>query len=226
MTVQEIVTRVRAAIDELMENGSQFLGQSTDEANLTRVIVDKIGYALQHIIETAPLDRLGEEMIETLSSGEMAASFSIDSDLVGHLILPSSMLRLVEARLSSWSLFPIPEPDTSQAWLMQQDQYARGSWDRPVNIITNTNGHRELLMYCAKQSNDKLQFAYIGRPNLTNVDADHMSTNVSVPAQLQAALVYQVAGLTMVAFREDVAEALFNLAQRYLDYGPNNGNGA
>lgn len=225
MTVQEIVTRVRAAIDELMENGSQFLGQSTDEANLTRVIVDKIGYALQHIIETAPIEKLGEEMIETLSTAEMRDSFSIDSELVGHLILPPSMLRLVEARLSTWSLFPVPEPDTSQVWLMQQDQYARGSWDRPVNILTYTNGNRELRMYCAKTSSDTLQFAYIGRPNLTNVDEDHMSTNVSVPAQLQAALVYQVAGLTMVAFREDVAASLFDVAQRYLDYGPNNGNG-
>ena len=64
MTVQEIVTRVRAAIDELMQNDSQFLRQSTDEANLTSVIVDKIGYALQHLLEIAPLDKLDSDVYE------------------------------------------------------------------------------------------------------------------------------------------------------------------
>ena len=64
MTIQEIVTRVRAAIDELMENDSEFLRQSTDEMNLTRVIIDKIGYALQHILENAPLDKLGDDVFE------------------------------------------------------------------------------------------------------------------------------------------------------------------
>lgn len=223
MTVQEIVTRVRAAIDELMENGSQFLGQSTDEANLTRVIVDKIGYALQHIFETAPIGRLGSDIIKTLSAGEISSDFSIDNDLVGHLTLPSRMLRIVEARLSSWSLNPVPESDTSQAWLMQQDQYARGSWDRPVNILTYTDGERELLMYCARTSSDTLQFAYISTPDLTNVDTDHMSADVNVPASLQAALVYQVAGLTMVAFREDVAASLFEIAQRYMETDKDSG---
>lgn len=211
MQVQEIVTRVRAAIDELMENDSQFLRQSTDEMNLTRVIVDKIRYGLQYVIEHAPLDRLDDSLIEELSSSELQSNFSIDSNLVGRLKLPTGLLRIVTARLSSWSLFPIPEPDTSQVYLMQADTYARGSWDRPVNIITAGT----LEMYCAKTNQDRLIFKFIRRPS-TDYSADNMSANVNVPSVLEAALVYQVAGLSMVAFREDVAATLFAIAARYM----------
>ena len=212
MTVQEIVTRVRAAIDELMENDSQFLRQSTDEMNLTRVIVDKINYALQYIYENAPLDKLDNSVMEELSQAELQSSFSIDSNLVGRLKLPARLLRVVTARLSSWSLFPIPEPDTSQVYLMQADTYARGSWDRPVNIITAGT----LEMYCAKTNQDTLIFKFVRRPS-TDYSADRMSATVNVPASLEAALIYQIAGLSMVAFREDVAASLFAIADKYLD---------
>lgn len=217
MTVQEIVTRVRAAIDELMENDSQFLGQSTDEANLTRVIVDKIGYALQHIIEVAPLDKLDDNVFEVYSAAEILVNFTIDNDLVGHLKLPTDLLRIIEARLSSWSHFPIPESDTSQVYLMQQDKYARGSWDRPVNILTYEGKQKMLEMYCAKTSEDTLNFVFIRKPDMSNIDTDHMSAEVDVPAGLEASLIYQIAGLSMVAFREDVAASLFAIAARYLD---------
>ena len=228
MTVQEIVTRVRAAIDELMPNDSQFLSQSNDELNLRDVIIDKIGYALQHIIETAPLEKLGDTMLQSLGTSELSSSFSIDSDsLVGTLSLPADLLRIVEARLSSWSHFPLPEPDTSQVALMQHDRYAHGSWDRPVNILTyaySTTNKRVLKMYCARTTGDTLLFLYIKKPTLTNVDSSHLSTEVSVPAKLEAAFIYQVAALSMVAFREDVAASLFQIADRYMN-GNNDNEG-
>lgn len=217
MTVQEIVTRVRAAIDELMQNDSQFLGQSTDEANLTSVIVDKIGYALQHLLEIAPLDKLDSDVYEELTPQELQTNFSIDSELVGRVKLPKDLLRIIEARLSSWSHFPIPESDTSQVYLMQQDKYARGSWDRPVNILTYIGADKTLEMYCAKAANDTLNFVFIRKPDMSNIDTDHMSAEVDVPAGLEASLIYQIAGLSMVAFREDVAASLFAIAARYLD---------
>lgn len=212
MTVQDIVTRVRAAIDELMENDSQFIRESTDEKNLTRVIVDKIGYALQHILEVAPDDKLDSSVYEEFTSGEMASNFSIDADLVGHVTLPTGLLRIVTAMLSSWSHFPIPEPDTSQVYLMQQDTYARGSWDRPVNILTAG----KLEMYCAKEVTDTLKFVFIRKPT-TTFSPDDMTTVVNCPAALEASLIYQIAGLSMVAFREDIAASLFAIAARYLD---------
>lgn len=217
MTVGEIVTRVRAAIDELMENDSQFLRQSTDETNLTRVIVDKIGYALQHIMENAPLDKLDDDVFEELTAAELASRFSIDAELVGRVKLPTDLLRIIEARLSSWSHFPIPDSDTSQVYLMQQDTYARGSWDRPVNILTYNGKQRMLEMYCARTQQDTLNFVFIRKPAASGYSADDLQAEVKVPSQLQASLIYQIAGLSMVAFREDVAASLFAIAARYLD---------
>lgn len=219
MTVSEIVKRVRAVIDELMQNDSDFLRQSEDEKNLTSVIIDKIGYALQYVLENAPIDRIDDNMLETLTGTALTNSFSINgTSLVATLILPTDLLRIVEARLSSWSRFPVPEPDTSQVYLMQQDQYAKGSWDRPVNILTyNASGKKILEMYCAKENIDTLRFVFIRKPSLTNVDADHPDTNVSVPSQLEASLIYQIAGLAMTAFKDDVAATLLAISQRYLD---------
>ena len=217
LTVQEIVTKVRAAIDELMENDSEFLRQSTDEKNLTRVIIDKIGYALQHIMENAPMDKLDSDVFEELTPTELQQRFSITNDLVGVLKLPTDCLRIIEARLSSWSQFPVPESDRSQVYLMQQDTYARGSWDRPVNILTWRGADKTLEMYCAKTQQDTLNFVFIRKPDVDSYDAEHPNTQVKVPASLEASLIYQVAALSMVAFREDIAATCFAIAARYMD---------
>lgn len=221
MLVSEIVTRVRAAIDELMENDSQFLRETSDELNLTRTIVDKIGYALQWVIENAPADRLDSDMFEELTTAELQEAFSIDTTdqdcLVARLILPDGLLRIVDARLSSWSLFPVPALNTSQIYLMQQDKYARGSWDRPVNILNPGT----LEMYCAKTAEDTLIFKFVRKPDVSAVAGYDPTdptddTEVSVPTRLVAALIYQIAGLAMVAFREQVASSLFAIAQKHL----------
>ena len=91
-----------------MQNDSEFLRQSTDETNLTNVIVDKIGYALQYIMENAPIEKLDHSVYETFSQAEMSQNFEITQDLVGKVKLPDDILRIIEARLSSWSHFPIP----------------------------------------------------------------------------------------------------------------------
>ena len=224
IAVSGIVSRVRSAIDELMQNDSRFLTDSEDEKNLTDVIVGKIGYALQYVIENAPLEKLDSSAFETLAAGVIATDFTIDTTtLVGRLKLPTDLLHIIDARLSSWSQFPVPLPDTSQEALMQQDQYARGSWDRPVNILTYDGSDRYLEMYCARYATtgdghtaDTLKFTFIRKPALQHYEASSPSTTVSVPDLLEAALIYQIAGMAMTAFREDVAESLFAISEKYL----------
>ena len=218
MKVSEIVRQVRSAIDELMKNDSEFLRVSNDELNLEQVIVDKIGYGLQYVVENASLDRLDGDSFETLTTEELAG-FAIDAtSLVGRLKLPKDLLRIIEARLSSWPYFPIPESDRTQVALMQHDEYARGSWDRPVNILTYSDGDRYLEMYCAKEASDTLNFVFIRKPDVEDYSVSGgTDPEVSVPTQLESALIYQVAGLSMVAFRDDVASSLFAIAQRFLE---------
>ncbi len=223
IAVSEIVRRVRSAIDELMQNDSSFLSQSEDEVNLTNVIIDKIGYAMQFVIENAPLEKLDSSVFETMTAQEIAARFSYENigtqqDPVykGHLKLLTDILHIIDARLSSWTHFPKPLPDSSQEALMQQDQYARGSWDRPVNILTYDGADPYLDMYCARTNADTLKFTFIRKPAVTHYTS---SGNVDVPSLLETSLIYQIAGMAMTAFREEVAASLFAIAQKYMETG-------
>lgn len=217
MTVQEIVRRSRSCIDELMVNDSSFLLSSEDEQNLTQVIIDKIGYALQRVMELAPQEKLDDGFVEELSQEEMAERFAITTDLVGMLKLPNDLLRIVEARLSSWSYYPLPESASEQTYLMQADEWARGSWDRPVNILTWDGKDRILEMYCAKTASDTLLFSFVKKPDVSGISASDLSVDVAIPTQLEASLIYQVSGLAMLAFREDVAASLLAVSEKYLD---------
>lgn len=227
MLVSEIVSRVRSAIDELMANDSGFLTESADEKNLTQVIIDKIGYALQYIVENAPLEKLDSSAFEELTPAELQG-FSLvnigtqaNPDYKGRLKLPTDLIRIIDARLSSWTHFPRPLPDTSEEAIMQQDEYARGSWDRPANILTYDGAGRYLDMYCAKAGSgadaDTLKFTFIRKPTVTHYTASDLSSNVTVPSLLEAAMIYQIAGMAMTAFREDIAASLFAIAQRHLE---------
>lgn len=223
MTVQEIVTRVRSAIDELSLSSADFVDETGDEENLVQLIKDKIWYALVYLLEHAPLDKFDPESFQTLSTETISSSFSINgTTLVGRLALPNNLLRIIDARLSSWSYFPVPVSDSSPVYLMQQDDYARGSYDRPVNILTYEGSTRYLEMYCAKTLADTLKFTYIAKPAF---NTDSLSNNVAVPERLETALVYHVAGLTLLAFREDAARDMFTVARSYLDISVENDNG-
>ena len=210
MKVKEIVTRVRSAIDELTANDSEFLQASSDEENLKAIIIDKIPYALTYIIENAPEEKIDSSMVTQLSAGSTAA-------VAGGMVsvqLPSEFLRLMSARLSSWSLSPIPVAEHSQQYLMQQDEYARGSWDRPVSAIRYKGSDRYLELYSAKDASDTVEVSYIAKPTIG--DTSDGETEIGVPVRLEAAFIYQIAALTMVAFREQVAQQLFTVAQQYL----------
>lgn len=213
MQVQEIVRQVRSAIDELTVNDSEFLNASSDEQNLKDIIIDKIPYALTFILENAPEDKLDNDCLDVLTQAEISGVAIAERQPV-KVNLPSNVIRVVSARLSSWSQSPVPVTENSQEYLMQQDEYARGSWDRPVNAIAYHGANRYLEMYSAKTNNDNIEISVIRKPAIGNTSV--ATTNISVPSRLESAFIYQTAGLTMVAFREKIAESLFAIARQYL----------
>ena len=213
MTVKEIVTRVRSAIDELMANDSDFLAESSDEQNLTDVIIDKIPYALTFVIENSPEDKLDGEILDSLTQAELSGVSVVAGEPV-KVKLPTDVIRVVSARLSSWSQSPVPVSESSQEYLMQQDNYARGSWDRPVSAIAYHNKDRYIELYCAKADSDLVELSIVRKP--TTADISDPTTDIGVPVRLESSFIYQIAGLSMVAFREQVAKELFEIARSYL----------
>lgn len=215
MQVGEIVKRVRSAIDELMVNDSGFLTTSVDEKNLSNVIKDKIPYALTYIIENAPLEKIDGSMLDGLTSAELAGTTAAAGQPV-KVKLPTDVIRVVSARLSSWQQSPLPVMESSQEYLMQQDEYARGSWDRPVVAIAYHGTGRYLELYSAKATGDTVEASIVRKPTIG--DTSDETTDVGVPVRLEAAFIYQIAGLSMVAFREQVAQQLFSIAQSHLEF--------
>lgn len=216
MQVKEIVDRVRSAIDEQMANDSGFIDQSSDEKNLTDVIIDKIPYALTYVIENAPEDKLSSDSISSPTQAEIAG-VTVAAGMCVKMKIPSDVLRIITARLSSWSLSPLPVTEFSQEYLMQQNDYARGSWDRPVNALVYHGKDRYLEMYSAKTDSDGIEVGFIRKPADLPSGLDGSSTyDVNVPNRLEAAFIYHLAGLAMVAFREQVATSLFSIAREYL----------
>ena len=203
---------MRSAIDELTANDSGFLVASSDEQNLSDVIIDKIPYALTFILENAPVDKLGDS-IGGLTGAEISG-VTIAAGQPVKVKLPSDVIRVVSARLSSWSHSPVPVSESSQEYLMQQDEYARGSWDRPVNAIAYHGAYRYLELYSAKENNDTIEASVIRKPTIG--DTSVATTDVSVPSRLEGAFIYQIAGLSMVAFREQIAASLFTIARQQL----------
>lgn len=218
ISVDTIVSRVRAVIDEMMANDSGFLTQSTDETNLTNVIKDKIPYALQWLIERAPVDKLDQGSI-TGTGAYVSGTFSIDSSsLMGQCQLPDEVLRVVSARLSSWKYAPTPVTEHSVEYLMQSDAYAKGSWDRPVVALVHrtgsSGGERWLEFYSAKQTTDTLHLLVFKKPN---IDISSGSSTVDVPSVLEGAFIYEIAGLTLTTMKDERAGAMFTIAKEYLE---------
>jgi len=221
MQVSAIVTKVRAAIDELMANGTQFLGASDDAQNLVDVIKDKIPYALEWVLVNAPvelLDVAGVTGADTFVSG----TFSVDSDtLVATAKLSDDVLRVVSARLSSWKYSPVPVTEHSVEYLMQSDETARGCWDRPVTAIVHrivTSGDtavsgRWLELYCAKTTSDTLSVLAYKKPDLSSMTD---STDIAISSALEGAFIYHIAGLTLLAFRDAAAKDMLEVARSYL----------
>ena len=222
MVVSAIVERVRAAIDELMANGTSFLGASEDAQNLVGVIKDKIPYALEWVLVNAPvelLDVAGVTGADTYVSG----TFEIDANTqVATAKLSDDVLRVVSARLSSWTYSPVPVTEHSVEYLMQSDETARGSWDRPVTAIVHkiTAGSDNSLvsgkwleLYCAKATTDTLSVLAYKKPDLSGmVD----STDIDISAALEGAFIYHIAGLTLLAFRDAAAKDMLEVARQYL----------
>lgn len=224
MLVSEIVQRVRAAIDELMVNESDFFEESDDELNLTESIKSQIGYALNWLIENAPQERLEGSMVTSWTSSQAVSTgrFTIDDDLMATVTLPDDILRLVSVRLSSWKYAPIPIAEQSPEFLMQLSRYARGSWDRPVTVLTHSGGQRVLEMYSARNANDTLEIAFVKRPDVS-IGINSGNEDVSVPVSLEGALVYEIAGLVMLGYREQVAQSLLAVAKELLVAVPQQG---
>ena len=210
MNVSEIIYKVKAAIDELSTLDYPKLAESVNLENIDLIIVDKIPYALEWIIQNAPATLLTGDLTESFNNSGLVTKVS--GDYVFDIELPSTTLRVVSARLSTWMFSPEMSDEHSDVAAMQMYPTSRGTWDNPACVIYNENGKQILRMFSGKTEEDNYYITLALKPDVSFTDTWDGETEVAIPERLTASFIYYIAGLTTLAMKEDVSKSLLELA--------------
>lgn len=210
MNVSEIIYKVKAAIDELSTLDYPKLAESVNLENIDLIIVDKIPYALEWIIQNAPATLLTGDLTESFNNSGLVTKVS--GDYVFEIELPSTTLRVVSARLSSWMFTPEMSDEHSDVAAMQMYPTSRGTWDNPACVIYNENGKQILRMFSGKTRDDVYYITLALKPDVSFTDTWDGEAVVPIPERLTASFIYYIAGLTTLAMKEDVSKSLLELA--------------
>lgn len=210
MNVSEIIYKVKAAIDELSTLDYPKLAESVNLENIDLIIVDKIPYALEWIIQNAPATLLTGDLTESFNNSGLVTKVS--DDYVFDIELPSTTLRVVSARLSTWMFTPEMSDEHSDVAAMQMYPTSRGTWDNPACVIYNENGKQILRMFSGKTRDDVYYITLALKPDVSFTDTWDGEAVVPIPERLTASFIYYIAGLTTLAMKEDVSKSLLELA--------------
>lgn len=206
-SVTEIIEAVKICIDEIGLNDAEF-ESGQDNVEMDTIIRSKIIDALRFINGNADWSLIEPDTVLTEASGLVA----INENLVGIVSLPDNFMRLCYARFSSWPLYLSSEQiiywnETEYATL--SDPYATGTWERPKIAMVLTPS-RTLQLYKAKTLKDTAVVGILTEPAITTDAAGKESFDIS-PKLLQA-LIYYISGLTLLTYKDQHADSMFNQA--------------
>ena len=207
MLVRDIIYRVRAAIDEIQSLDSPKLVDNLNFDNLDMIIADKIPFALEFVIQNAPLSLLDGDLSSQISDGLVTTKY----DGTIEIELPSDTLRVISARLSSWFVSPPVSDEHSDVARMQGFKASRGSWDNPACVLYAENGKQILRMFSLKEASDKYYITLIRKPSLSISESADGTGDVKIPSRVEASFIYYLAGLTMLAMGEQ-SQNFFDVA--------------
>ena len=207
MLVRDIIYRVRAAIDEIQSLDSPKLVDNLNFDNLDMIIADKIPFALEFVIQNAPLSLLDGDLSSQISDGLVTTKY----DGTIEIELPSDTLRVISARLSSWFVSPPVSDEHSDVARMQGFKVSSGSWDNPACVLYAENGKQILRMFSLKEASDKYFITLIRKPSLSISESADGTGDVKIPSRVEASFIYYLAGLTMLAMGEQ-SQNFFDVA--------------
>ena len=207
MNVSEIMYRVKAAIGEVVNLDNPRLAEGVNSDNLEYIIVDKISYAFEWVIQNAPISLLEGSLTTQLDS--RLAVRKDDGSI--EVVLPDDVLRIVSARLSSWSYSPPVSDEHSEVAAMQMYPCSKGTYDSPACVLYSEDGKQILRMYSAWGKDDKVYVSVIRKPTTIAVDPADGTKSLDVPSRLEASFIYYISALTMQAMGEN-AQSFFEIA--------------
>ena len=221
MTVADIIKKVRWCIDE--ESGYT----DYEDVYLNNIIKSCIGVSLRWCAFYA------DAMLLTDGSGTTDTSLATDYSLTigeqasspegvtysnGRLILPATALRVTRARVNTWhkaSCAFIMED--SDEYLMQYDDTAKATIDRPVACVIQTNPLK-VELFPHPENGDTVEISIVNSPDDTAyMDAGSESTDVNIPVKMRGAFFYYLAYLVLCAHNDtSKASLMLNIAKQQI----------
>lgn len=209
MVVQldRLMRDVRVALDHNMNSTPLADLGDVDTLSLDDIIRSKVLEGVEQVHKVAPYHLLetGHNFGDAVYWGELES---------GWVLLPSDFLRLVVFEMDDWeravySAISVDDPEYEQ----QRSRYKgiRGTSQKPVCAIATRPEGRVLEFYSCKSTDAQVSRAvYIPYPKI-------VGESVDVSERCYQAVVYTVAGLTLVALGEvEQSKSLFELAKENL----------
>lgn len=206
MNVSEIVYKVKAAIGEVVDLEYPKALESVNADNLLHIIVDKIPYAFEWVIQNAPVSLLEGNLTSTLDT----RTATLNGNTV-EIVMPDDVLRIISARLSSWVYTPPVSDEHSEVAMQQRYPTTRGTYDAPACVLFSEDGKQILRMFSAETKDDKAYISVIRKPSTMSVDMSDGIKEVNVPSRVEASFIYYIAALTMQALGEN-SQSFFEIA--------------
>lgn len=200
-SVDTIVGDVKVCFDEIGVNDADLLA-GADNVDMATIIESKIGDALRFVNLNADVGYL--EPTELTKEGN---DITVTNGVVDY-ILPKDFLRMVYAKLNDW-LFAVTEPIyyTEKEYAALKNPITTGYPDNPKAAIT---ADKHLELYTTKSSEVSLTFGYIGET--VQISEGENTVKWPIPNKLYRAVIYYIAGLTLLTYKDTHADALLNMA--------------
>lgn len=215
MKVSEITDKVRICIDEIAHNDAEFTGDQ-DNSEMETVIREKIPEAVRYVMTYADAGLVEPDTVYTKEKN--ADAVKVGGDLVGRIALPERFLRVCYARFASWPLYvsDVIRWDGGE-YAMLGDPYVTCTWERPgIAVVPSPAGGRTLELYRAREAGEDFEVGIVTEPDTGTGGGD---AEVSMPLRLVPALVYYLAGLTLMTYNERRADDMFNQALLHMGAG-------
>lgn len=242
MNIDDIVSRVRWAIDEEALTNESFLNASAgDSTKMDNIIKASIGTALHWVCLHAPVEMLTGNDGTTPPPSEQQ-KLIVDKELTvgtgtGHYTVitigtppttigctfgvENDFLRLIRVRGDSWYravMSPFSE-DSDEYLQLRDENGAMATNDRPQAALI-LSATKQIEAYPAPAA--KIVYTYVKDP-LAGGATDYTSGTATapfVPAKAQAALIYYIAFLVLSAYGDARAARMLEIAMMNIGQKP------
>lgn len=203
--IEEVILQVRTKIDEIQLNESEdVLG--TDDSDIDTIIMSNINEAINYVVGNADVSLL--EPNASISAGEPNAIVEGNGNEYKVSVSIKDLLRLVSVSAEGW---PKSVSETIHSTLpeyaMLSNPYTTGTHERPKVGCRNKKDKTIIELFSVEEKEASWQIDYFKRRQTGDLTSD-----VEICTNLKDALIYYIAAMTLLAYKDTHADSFFNLA--------------